>query len=107
MLRELLALIVSGGCASPSDAARKLGVGDDAVADMLSRLVSLGYLENVSETLAGSSCAGGCAGGKGCAGCPMSGGCAKGFFRESQGTVFMVTAKGLRAAEPAEGGSVP
>lgn len=103
MLRELLALIASGGFASKAEAARKFGIGEAAIEDMIARLVTLEYLENVSETLAHSSCAGGCARGKGCAGCPMAGGCAKGFFRESQGTVFMVTAKGLRVAEHACG----
>jgi hypothetical protein len=99
MLRELLALIASGGFASKAEAARKFGIGEAAIEDMIARLVTLGYLENVSETLARSSCTGGCAGGQGCAGCPMAGGCAKGFFRASQGTVFMMTVKGMRIVE--------
>ena len=100
MLRDLLRLIVSGELASPAEAAAKLGAGEDAIADMLERLVILGYLEDMSKTLAEAACSSGC---KSCAGCPMAGGCHGGVFRESKGKVWAVTVKGRKAAEESGG----
>jgi hypothetical protein len=93
MLRELLALIASGGRHSPESAALALGLGRAEVEDMLTRLCALGYLEELSAAMAAScadserkSCAG-------CAACPLGAGC----FKASQNRVWSLTPKGLES----------
>jgi hypothetical protein len=66
MLREILALLASGGTQRLDELARSLGTQAPMIEDILVRLCALGYVEELSGALA-SSCSDG--GGKSCAGC--------------------------------------
>ena len=89
MLRELLALVASGGLSTVDGLARGLGALPSEVADMLAKLEELGYLEDAAAGLE-SPCPRGSAG---CAGCAFSGSCA-----EEGARVWTLTEKGRRAA---------
>jgi hypothetical protein len=101
MLRELLALVASGQGGTRESIARELGLRAPEVDDMLSRLRSLGYIEDYA-----SSCASCCAGGEAkksayCASCSM---CAVGIF-PSQAHVWILSPKGREALKAEQGGA--
>jgi hypothetical protein len=92
VLRELLSLMASGGRHSPESLALDLGLGRAEVDEMLARLCSLGYLEELSASLT-SACSDTERKGRGCAGCS---GCAlgSGCFEASQSRVWALSKKG-------------
>ena len=57
MLRELLALIAAGHSGTSESIARELGLRAPEIDDMLARLLSLGYIEDMAASCA-SCCAG-------------------------------------------------
>ena len=90
MLREILALLASGGTQRLDDLARSLGAQAPMIEDMLIRLCALGYVEDLSSLL-GSSCADGeskaCAG---CSGCGLVSSCGQ----APKSRVWALTEKG-------------
>jgi hypothetical protein len=95
MLRELLGLMAAGGMHTPESLARDLGLGRAEIEEMLERLCSLGYLEELSASLA-SSCGDTERKGRGCAGCS---GCAlgSGCLEASKNRVWALSRKGREA----------
>ncbi|HJX38981.1 MAG TPA: Lrp/AsnC family transcriptional regulator [Anaerolineae bacterium] len=83
MLDTLLRILSEGGSFSSSDLAKRLGVGEELLHEMIERLVGLGYL----RSLAGSC-------GQNCGQCAQSGACCVGV----QGQAWSLTEKGRRAA---------
>jgi hypothetical protein len=92
MLRELLALMASGGMRTPEGLSHDLKLSRPEIDDMLVRLCSLGYLEELSASLV-SSCGDDERKGKGCAGCS---GCAlgSGCFEASKSRIWSLSKKG-------------
>jgi DNA-binding Lrp family transcriptional regulator len=93
MLRELLELIASGRGGTVEGIARALGLSASEIGDMLSRLRSLGYIEDFA-----ASCASSCADGdekkrSACAGCSMSAACNFG----AKAHVWILSEKGKAA----------
>jgi len=73
MLRELLALIAAGGRTSREDMARELGLRAPEVDDMLAKLLSLGYIEDLAAACSACYEDGGGKAFTGCASCPSRG----------------------------------
>jgi len=102
MLRELLELIASGQGGTVEGIARTLGLSASEIGDMLSRLRSLGYIEDFA-----ASCASSCADGdekkrSACASCSMSAACNFG----SKAHVWVLSKKGKEALK-GEGKGLP
>jgi hypothetical protein len=90
MLREILALMASGGTHTLESLALDLELSSAELEDMLTRLSSLGYIEELSAALS-SSCMDGerkaCAG---CSGCGFVSGCGQ----APKNRVWSLTSKG-------------
>ncbi|MGA2546010.1 MAG: hypothetical protein ABSF43_05650 [Rectinemataceae bacterium] len=90
MLREILALLGSGGTSTLARFALDLGIDRGEVEDMLRQLSSFGYIEELSSAMA-TSCADGniktCAG---CSGCGFVLGCGQ----APKNRVWALTPKG-------------
>jgi len=82
MLRELIRVIAEGQAHSQVELARRLGVSEGLVEQMLEDLARMGYLESVA------SCA------EECAACPLARMCIVGRPRRA----WVLTEKGQRAA---------
>jgi len=83
MLLEVLETVAQGGVHSQRELARKLGIGEVLLEQMLEDLARMGYLKSV---------AGGCE--AQCVGCPLARTCAVG----GPTRVWALTEKGLKAA---------
>lgn len=91
MLRQILAMLASGGTHTLESLALDLVVDRSALEDMLAKLCTLGYVEELSASMA-ASC--GDASPTRCAGCS---GCALGRSQTPQGRVWTLTSKGRGA----------
>jgi hypothetical protein len=88
MLRRILALLASGGTLTLESMALDLEVGRAEIEDMLARLCSLGYIEELRAAMVASCGDGDSAPCSGCSGCTL--GCGQG----PKGRVWSLTAKG-------------
>ena len=93
MLRELLALIASGQGGTVEGIARTRGLSAAEIGDMLSRLRSLGYIEDFAATCASSCTDDGEKKRSACAGCSMSAACNFG----AKAHVWVLSPKGKTA----------
>jgi hypothetical protein len=92
MLREILVLLASGTVRSPDAIALELGLSESEMDDMLTRLCSLGYVEEFSSAMA-SSCRDDSL--KACAGCA---GCSAGAcFPASKSRLWALSPKGRKS----------
>jgi hypothetical protein len=96
MLRELLERIASARGGTKENVARELGLGPAEIDDMIARLLSLGYIEDMASPC--SSCSDGEEGGarSPCASCSM---CSAGALGP-KARVWALSAKGRAALGP-------
>ena len=84
MLRELIGVIAEGQAHSQVELARRLGVSEGLVEQMLEDLARMGYLKPVEGDCASQ-----------CTGCPLARTCAVG----TPARIWALTEKGQKAAE--------
>ena len=84
MLKELLRLVAQGDVRTRVELARKLGVSEGLVEQMLEDLARMGYLKPVEGDCASQ-----------CTGCPLARTCAVG----TPARIWALTEKGQKAAE--------
>jgi len=84
MLARILSLLSEGTSHSTADLARRLGVSEQIVDDMVSHLASLGYLYTTSDTCRVA-----------CAACPLAGSCST----QVPSRLWALTEKGTRAVQ--------
>ena len=84
MLRKLLQQVAEGGVRTRAGLARKLGVSEGLVEQMLEDLARMGYLKPVEGDCASQ-----------CTGCPLARTCAVG----TPARIWALTEKGQKAAE--------
>lgn len=107
MLRRILALLAAGGARTLEGFALELDLDSAEVEDMLDRLRSLDYVEELGEAMSGSCVDGERSSRAGCSGCGMASICGQ----ARKGRVWSLTAKGRKSArsegdiraEPPEG----
>lgn len=85
MLIQLLKLLHSGDVHSPADIAQQMGIRVEMVLEMIEQLHRLGFLDTQNA---------GCSDGT-CSHCDIRGGC------QTNARIWLLSAKGLRAAEKA------
>jgi hypothetical protein len=110
VLRRILALLASGGARTLEGFALELDLDPAEVEDMLERLCSLDYVEELGEAMSGSCVDGERSSRAGCSGCGMASLCGQ----ARKGRVWSLTSKGREAArsgtdipaEPPEGSSL-
>jgi hypothetical protein len=88
MLRQLLASLASGGTRTLEGLALELAVDRAAIEDMLTRLCTLGYVEELTASMS-ASC--GDDSPSACAGCAL------GCSQAPQGRIWSLTTKGKSA----------
>lgn len=91
MMRKLLALIAAGGSGTRESMAHTLGLRIAEIDDMLERLASLGFIDEIKTSC--SSCSEGAGT---CAACASCASCAERHF-SAQARIWAVSAKGRNA----------
>ena len=87
MLRDLLGRLAEGGFGTLEGLGRELGACSRELAQMLSKLEELGYIEDAARGFRAA-----CTGCAGCSGCARSGACP-----DEATKVWVLTEKGRRA----------
>lgn len=90
MLRKVLQAMSTGDVHSHADLARRLGISEGLLSQMMEELARKGYLAALDTSLDCDGC-GGCGGGKACSGCA--------FGETNALKGWALTAKGREAAE--------
>lgn len=93
MLMRLLSLVAEGGVHSYATLADQLGVSTGLLAQMLQDLARMGYITPLGGACDTSQCRH----------CPLGGSCAT----DTQGNVWVLTEKGIQAAEDKQHGTGP